>query len=72
METKTRLDEMPGMDQHKIGPGGQTFGELRQAVRATRAAYTDCPCSAHLGGLEAAVRMLRAAYVRVGLPYKAP
>lgn len=72
MRAKTSVSTLPDMDDLKIGPAGQSFGELKQAVRETRTAYTDCPCSVHLGDLEAATRMLKAAYVRVGLPYKAP
>lgn len=67
METKT-----PSMDDIKIGPGGQTFGQLKADVRATREAYIACPCDHHLTAHEVSVSLLRAAYVRVGLPYVAP
>ncbi len=72
MDTKTPLRGQPGMDDLKIGPAGQTFAQLKSDVRATRAAYTSCPCDHHLGALESSVSLLRAAYVRVSLPYKAP
>lgn len=77
METKTPLAELPGMDTIKIGPGGETFGQLKQAVLDARAAYTAClngnPELSRLGDeLAAAHSLLRAAYVRVGLPYVAP
>jgi hypothetical protein len=73
MHTKLEVD----MDAIKIGPGGQTLGELKAAVLDTRAVFL----SALLGqsNLEAAneaydvaVRLLRAAYTRMGLPYVAP
>lgn len=72
MDTKTSLREQPGMDDYKIGPAGQTFGQLKADVRATRAAYTSCPCDHHVTAWEVSVSLLRAAYTRVGLPYKAP
>lgn len=60
------------MDELRIGPGGQTFRQLKQDVRATREAYVSCPCDHHLGALSDSQDMLRAAYTKVGLPYVAP
>jgi hypothetical protein len=77
MDTKTPLAEQPSMDDMKIGPGGQTFGQLKQAVLDSRAALlaalftTDVP-TALIERHNANVRLLEAAYVRVGLPYTAP
>lgn len=77
MDTKTPLADQPSMDTLKIGPAGQTFAELRQAVLDTRAALLaalvkgeadDALMEAH----SSSVRLLEAAYVRVGLPYTAP
>lgn len=71
------LAGMPGMDDIKIGPAGQTFGQLKQAVRDHRARFN----AALLKGAAdedlmdtymAAVDLLKAAYTRVGLPYVAP
>jgi hypothetical protein len=77
VDTKTPLRERPGMDDMKIGPAGQTFGQLKQAVLDARAAFqaelmkgeADDTLMASYG---AAVDLLRAAYTRVGLPYTAP
>ena len=60
------------MDDITIGPSGQTFGQLKDAVRVSRATYTGCPCEPHLDAWTSAQDMLRAAYTRVGLPYVAP
>lgn len=77
--TKTALGELPGMDDIKIGPGGETFGQLKDAVLAARAAYTHALSEGSLRlhpeigeSLQSAVGLLRAAYTRVGLPYRAP
>ena len=65
------------MDALKVGPGGQTLGELKADVMDERASFL----SALARGLaddelmdryEDAVKMLRAAYTRMGLPYTAP
>lgn len=66
------LDSSPPMDKLRIGPGGQTFGQLKRDVRATREAYVSCPCPHHLEALSASQDMLKAAYAKVGLPYVAP
>lgn len=68
----TPLAQRPAMDSLKIGPGGETFGQLKQAVRDARLVYLTHPGPTALADLDAASRMLRAAYVRVGLPYVAP
>lgn len=67
-----KLADMPSMDDIKIGPGGQTFGQLKQAVRDAREAYMGCPCEAHSETWQVAQDMLRAAYTRVSLPYVSP
>ena len=72
MVQRTPLSDKPDMDDLSIGPAGETFGQLKSDVRDTRAAYLLCPCDHHSGALEVSTRMLRAAYTRVGLPYKAP
>lgn len=72
MSAKTSMRTLPDMDDIKIGPAGQTFGQLKQRVRDTRLVYVTHPGLAALHDLEVATRMLKAAYVRVGLPYKAP
>jgi hypothetical protein len=74
---RTALAGKPDMDELAIGPDGETFGQLKQRVRDTRAAYTACstdnPELPRYGDeLAAAVARLRAAYTRVGLRYKAP
>ena len=77
METKTPLREQPGMDDLKIGPAGQTFRELKQAVLDAR---QECAFMLMQGQADdalverydSAVGLLKAAYVRVSLPYKAP
>jgi hypothetical protein len=66
------------MDALKIGPAGQTLGELKQSVRDAREALRAELASgrgARADLVDAsfdATRMLRAAYVRLGLPYKTP
>lgn len=75
--TRPSLADMPPMDDHKVGPGGQTFGELKQAVRDAWSDFlaslvTGKDCDAKLDAHDAAVAMLKAAYTRVGLPYVAP
>lgn len=77
METKTPITELPGMDAIKIGPGGQTFGQLKEAVRDHRAAFQAALMrgeadDALMARYDTASRMLQAAYTRVGLPYVAP
>lgn len=67
-----KLSEMPPMDDIRIGPGGQTFGQLKQRVRDARLVYLTHPGPVALRDLDDASRMLRAAYTRVGLPYVAP
>lgn len=64
--------DLPPMDDLKIGPGGQTFGELKQAVVTARAIYTADPSPLTVGVLEEAASLLHAAYNRVGLPYVSP
>jgi hypothetical protein len=77
MDTKTPLAEQPSMDDMKIGPGGQTFGQLKQAVRDSRAELmaalftADVPTEL-MERHSTNTRLLEAAYVRVGLPYAAP
>lgn len=66
------LDSSPPMDDLRIGPGGQTFGQLKARVVAARAAYTSSETQQALDDLLAAQDMLRAAYAKVGLPYVAP
>jgi hypothetical protein len=71
------LADMPQMDDHKIGPGGETFGQLKQRVRDCRLAYVGCSNDSpvlheYAEELASAVRVLRAAYIRVGLPYVSP
>lgn len=79
--THTTLAAGPSMDDHKIGPAGQTFGQLKQAVLDARAAFmaslVDPGCAPREGAelmiaYESASSLLRAAYTRVGLPYVAP
>lgn len=60
------------MDSLKIGPSGETFGQLKQNVKTARRAYMDKRTEATLKAYQSAQDMLRAAYVRVGLPYVAP
>lgn len=72
MDTMTRA-----MDDLKIGPGGQTFGQLKQAVRDARDTFMAGLVhgeadEAVRDAYDGAVSLLRAAYVRVGLPYVAP
>jgi hypothetical protein len=75
--TRTPLADQPSMDDIKIGPAGQTFGQLKQAVRDTRAAVMTALMKgqaddAMMERHNSNVRLLEAAYVRVGLPYTAP
>ena len=79
MDTKLRLADMPGMDDTKIGPAGETFGQLKANVLAARAAYVSALTEGRLNlhpevgdGLDTAVSLLRTAYACVGLPYEAP
>ena len=77
MNIRTPLANQPAMNALPIGPDGQTFGQLRQAVLDAREAYTRCPgdspALADLGDkLAAAHEALRAAYELVGLPYVTP
>lgn len=65
------------MDDIKIGPAGQTFGQLKQDVLSTRQAFMAALFKGEVDRevMEAhhtAVRLLEAAYTRVGLPYVAP
>ena len=65
------------MDALKAGPGGQTLGELKQAVLDTRSAFLSALARAEaddelMDRYDDAVRLLKAAYVRMGLPYTAP
>lgn len=71
------LAGMPGMDDIKIGPGGQTFGQLKADVLSTRQAFMAALMRGEADNEVAeahhtAVSLLEAAYVRVGLPYVAP
>lgn len=70
--THTTLAAGPSMDDHKIGPAGQTFGQLKQAVLDARERFTRLGTQSSMDELSDAQRLLRAAYVRVGLPYVAP
>ena len=77
MDTKTPLRGQPGMDDLKIGPGGQTFAQLKDAVIDARRAFQATLMKgqadeAIMEDYGRAVDLLKAAYVRVGLPYKAP
>lgn len=72
MPATADITALPSMDDHKIGPGGETFGQLKARVRDARAAYTATPNAVTLDAYESATNLLRAAYVRVGLPYRAP
>lgn len=77
MDTKTPLREQPGMDALKIGPAGQTFAQLKQDVLTERHSFQAALLRGEAtdGQMEAydrAVGLLKAAYTRVGLPYKAP
>lgn len=74
---KTPLADQPSMDDLKIGPAGQTFGQLKAAVLSGRAATMRMLLSAEpdasvMEAYNDAVSLLKAAYVRVGLPYEAP
>jgi hypothetical protein len=65
------------MDDIKIGPAGETFGQLKGAVREHRAAFQAKLIKgeadeALMDAYDTASRMLQAAYTRVGLPYVAP
>ena len=64
------------MDALKVGPGGQTLGELKEAVlRARQLVVSSWSAEASDRASEAlndATRMLRAAYIRMGLPPKTP
>lgn len=71
------LATAPPMDMHKIGPAGETFGELKQRVVDCRQAFLDCPPDSPerddaAEALSSATSLLRAAYTRVSLPYVAP
>lgn len=75
MNPRTPLADQPAMDDLPIGPDGETFGQLRQAVVDARIAYTRCPTDnsviAQLGDdLAEANGRLRDAYAAVGLPYQ--
>lgn len=77
MAAKTPLAEQPGMDTLRIGPAGQTFAELKQAVLDARQKFQaellrGRADNALMERYDSAVGLLKAAYVRVGLPYKAP
>ena len=65
------------MDALKVGPGGQTLGELKQAVLDAEAALVaalneGATTQDHIDACKTSQRMLRAAYVRMGLPPKTP
>ena len=79
MEAQMRetLDHLPPMDDMKIGPGGQTFGQLKADVVSLRGQYMECLMSGEVPVVtqhryDSAVKLLKAAYTRVGLPYVAP
>ena len=77
MDTKIPLAEQPSMDDIKIGPAGETFGQLKERVRDSRAVLMRGLMKgeadqAVLEAHESNVRLLEAAYVRVGLSYVAP
>ena len=65
------------MDALKAGPGGQTLGELKADVLDTRSAFLSALARGQaddelMDRYEDAVKMLRAAYHHMGLPYTAP
>jgi hypothetical protein len=60
------------MDAYKVGPGGQTLGELKADVIERRNRFIASVDNADLEALETSIRMLSGAYVRLGLPYVAP
>jgi len=70
--TRPNLADLPGMDDIEIGPAGETFGQLKQRVRDARAALERNWTEETVGTLNDATSMLRAAYTRVGLRYRAP
>lgn len=72
MDTRTPLTTRPAMNDLPIGPGGETFGQLRSAVVGAREAYGRCPCDHHADAWQGAQDALLAAYELVGLPYEAP
>ena len=77
MPATADMTALPSMDDHKVGPGGQTFGQLKADVIEARRAFmaklvTASATEADMDAYDAAVRLLEAAYVRVGLPYVAP
>lgn len=73
----TPLADMAPMDDHKIGPAGETFGQLKARVLDSRADLMTALLrgqadDALMERHSANVSLLEAAYVRVGLPYVAP
>ena len=68
---------MRPMDELKIGPAGQAFGQLKADVLDKRAAFLAALMQGQADdalaeSYNSACRLLRAAYTRVGLPYRAP
>lgn len=75
MRTTAKLEV--DMDAIKIGPAGQTLGQLKAAVLDTRDVFLSAlvgqgDLDAAHEAYDGAVRLLRAAYVRMGLSYVAP
>jgi hypothetical protein len=65
------------MDGYKIGPAGQTLGELKADVIAERRVFMAALARGEadddaIGAYHAAISLLRAAYTRMGLEYVAP
>ena len=65
------------MDGYKVGPAGQTLGELKAAVLAERQVFLSALARDEvtvelMESYNTAMRLLHAAYVRLGLPYTAP
>ena len=73
----SKMATAPPMDDHVIGPAGQTLGELKQGVVHARQAFLEtAPDSAARDRLaeelSTASGLLRAAYTRMGLKPVAP
>lgn len=65
------------MDGYKIGPAGQTLGELKADVLAERQVFLSALARGEvddelMDSYNTAQSLLRAAYVRLGLGYVAP
>ena len=71
------LAHLPSMDDLKIGPAGETFGQLKQRVLDCRYDFKTALLRGEadddlMDVYDSAVQVLKAAYIRVGLPYVAP